>query len=289
MMYPMSNPVTIPDEARAALDASVGLGFDLEARPGRSHSSALVFRVCGPLGTVFLKLHREPRRYEQERFFYQNLAEILGSAVPRLVGEAPRGLVLSLLEGEPVNTLAEGTDLKARAFHEAGAFLARLHALFVEDTDALSVSNALSARVAALRRDAGGSELRVALARLEASLPELAGAALSRSFCHRDFQPDNWLFDPRERGALGVLDFEHSRSDLSLFDLSRVDLLHLSRSPALAEAFWDGYGGPPAGEARALYEAVKCMDAARTTIWAQRHQDPVFQKEAEIMWRALRI
>lgn len=285
----MSDPVTIPGEARVALEASVGVGFELEARPGRSPSSALVFRACGPRGTVFLKLHREPRRYEQERHFYRSFAESLGSAVPRLVGEAPRGLVLSLLEGEPVSTLAEGTALPSRAFHEAGALLARLHALSVEDTDALSVSDALAARVAALRRDAGGLQLHAALARLEAMLPELTATALSRSFCHRDFQPDNWLFDPREGGTLGVLDFEHSRPDLWLFDLSRVDLLYLSRSPVLADAFWAGYGGAPAGDARALYEGVKLMDAARTLIWAERHQDPVFQKEAEIMGRALKL
>lgn len=289
-MDSMSPARSLPAEIHAWVEAECGPLAHVLETPGRSASSARVFRIRGERTRAFVKWHREPRRFQQELAFYTRFAALLRDSTPALIAAetSRRLLLLSVVEGRPGLAFSRAGSARVRMFEEAGRFARTLHAVRPDQDDPMPVERALVERARAMRRAASTPELLRRLGDLESELSDLIPTAATRSLCHRDFQPDNWLFDPEAGSGFRVLDFEHSRGDLSLFDLARLDLLQLSRDPEAADAFWSGYGGAPAGDEHELYQRVKLMEAARTTLWAERHADSVFADEARRMWQALK-
>lgn len=281
---------SIPCEAaRASALERCGAPLRVTAQPCRSQSSALVLSVVGKRARAFLKLHREPRRFAQEFEFYERFAPALGGETPSLLAASAEGrwLLLSACGGSPASQLEPGSPRGPWAFEAAGRFARRLHDLPFVDLDPVPVGVALLRRVRALAAEAAGTALGAHVTSLEAELQALDLDRLVRRPCHRDFTPDNWLLDDGSTGRLFVLDFEHSRPDLPLCDLARLELLHLREAPALREAFWSGYGGASGDEQSALHAAVLRLEAVRTALWAERHRDASFAEDARRMWRAL--
>lgn len=285
----MGSELSLPVEIQARVEAECGALWRVQEAPGRSAASARVFRVFGARSSAFVKWHREPRRFQQELDFYTRFGARFSGSVPTLLAAdvTLRLLVLSVMRGRPGLSIPASDPARARMFEQAGRFARALHSVGVDQDDPMPLGLALVERAKALHRSASSSVLVRRLETLAEELSGLVPSTAGRSLCHRDFQPDNWLFGSEAGSALRVLDFEHSRADLALFDLARLDLLHLHPDPEAAGAFWSGYGGPPARDEHELYQRVKLMEAARTTLWAERHADAVFADEARRMWQSL--
>lgn len=276
-------------EAWSYVEARCGAPLQVSLRSPRSAGAAAVRRIQGPRAVVYLKSHREPRRFGQELAFYRGFAPALPGAVPALIAasERERWLLLEACPGVPVSALVGDDPRRPAAFEAAGRFARRLHELSVQDEDPTPLGRGLLERARALGREARGGDWARELLELEGALARLQLGGLARRACHRDFQPDNWHFVPGPEPRLCVLDFEHSRPDLPLFDLARLDLLYLSHEPELAAGFWAAYGGAPSGQDGALFGLVRRLEVARTALWAARHRDPGFAREAERMRLAL--
>lgn len=94
-------------------------------------------------------------------------------------------------------------------------------------------------------------------------------ADVRRVRCHRDFQPQNWLWS---EGTLGVVDFEHAAPDHPLTDLVKV-LDHLPMADSRFAAF---VGGPLSeGEVQQLLD-LRLLHGLATLAWGRRHEDEGF-------------
>ena len=92
---------------------------------------------------------------------------------------------------------------------------------------------------------------------------------VSRVRCHRDFQPQNWMWF---EGALAVVDFEHAAPDHPLTDLVKV-LDHLTMDDPRFTAF---VGGPLSeGDVQQLLD-LRLLHGLATLAWGRRHEDDGF-------------
>ncbi len=96
--------------------------------------------------------------------------------------------------------------------------------------------------------------------------------------CHRDWQPRNWLVD--DDGVVAVIDFEHARPGPWHEDLNRLWWDEWAADPALARAFFAGYGRRPDEAELATLLAVSVLGHLSTIVWADGHGDPAFGAHA---------
>lgn len=252
--------------------AEGALGPLAAARPlPRRAGAARVWRLRARDGAeAVLKAPPPGRAFAQERHALSAWAPSVPGA-PRLVAcrEAePRALLLELRPGRPVADLAgDGHEIHHRA---AGAALARLHALPHRDDDPLPLARAWPRRAEGWARRAAG---RLPAGEVEALLrsagADLAGAV--RVPCHRDVDPDNWLWD--EAAGLSPIDFEHARADLWLVDVAKLWTGPWARRPGLEPAFWRGYGREPTERERAWLRAAASLHALATLVRAAEGGD----------------
>jgi Ser/Thr protein kinase RdoA (MazF antagonist) len=85
------------------------------------------------------------------------------------------------------------------------------------------------------------------------------GPILSGSPCHLDFQPRNWLVS--QSGDVSLVDFEHSRIDLTARDFVRLRFRVWAARPDLQDAFFDGYGRPLTEDEDELVWHLGALDA----------------------------
>lgn len=95
---------------------------------------------------------------------------------------------------------------------------------------------------------------------------------------HGDWQPRNWLIDT---GTVRVIDFGRFAWRPAVSDFCRLAAQQWRHDPALATAFFDGYGGDPRDPAQwrmfALHEAVG------TAVWAHQVGDETFEQQGHRM------
>lgn len=240
----------------------------------RPSSKARVFDWHGSTGRAALKVHASTRLFRQELRAYRDWLPDLDQA-PALMAmqrSQPLALVLEWLPGTPLADRSLAPDQERQAWHDAGAWLRRFHALPFEDSDPLPLHEAYGRRIAvAGDATARGQRLVAWLQGVFApNFSDLAGA--SRTPCHHDFEPRNWLV---EAGGewLATIDFEHARPDHPLSDLSRAAAYFWPERPDLESAFWTGYGAAPSEAERRLVRAFAALDAVQRSSWADRHGD----------------
>jgi len=96
--------------------------------------------------------------------------------------------------------------------------------------------------------------------------------AQERVWCHRDFTPSNWLWEPSQQ-QLSVIDFEHSRPDTPWADLQKLEATAFVHHPAARVLFYEGYGTPAEPSHRAAFVA---WHGLATITWGRRHRDSAF-------------
>lgn len=270
MPAPASPPTTLLDFAADVLGGPVRPVANLSW----PHGESAVWRIDGPAGAAILKAHRDAAKARRERAFLERWAPGLAPHVPRLLGARsarPRALLVEHRAGRV--DAAPDAPGATRLHREAGAWLARLHALPHTDDDPVDVADAYALRAdawfARVASHLDGVGLREARARVHAALPALRGRR--RVPCHRDFTPRNWL--AQDDRLVAVIDFEHARPDLAEADLLRLSSQLWPVRPELRDAFLDGYGAP---EPPPWIEGLEVLEAVATIAWAEAHADAEF-------------
>ena len=264
----------IPVPLRAAVAGHCGSVDRVEDRSW-SHGEARVLHVAGERATCFVKLHRTVDHYRREVHAYTQW--VTGwTDVPRMLGadDEARAVVVTELPG------CSGFDVAARdepeMHRQAGAFIARLHAVPIDDDD-ISLDDAMSRRTDAWLSRADGVVDASVVADVRGRMNDIGSilSGWSRRACHRDFTERNWLWDD---GRLFVFDFGIARPDLFLADVERLWSSTWRGRPELAEAFWDGYGRRLDADEEAVLIAYGAMQALTTVVWAVDHDDAPFEQ-----------
>lgn len=256
------------------------VGLDLDPDPD-GDARVWTVDVDEPSGHAALIVKRcvSMRAFKQEHAaltqWFPRSGELGGAVVPklRIADEHTRTLVMTRLPGAraPLDTPA--------VHHAAGRFLAALHRLPLPDHDTLPLPDALERRhhswLARCELVLAPDERRVADE--HGPRAELFAGAV-RVPCHRDFTPDNWLWDGER---LAVVDFEHARLDLALVDLAKLAVGPWQTSPNLATAFFTGYGRSPDDDPsqRARLRAAIVLHGLASLAWGVEHGEPCFIDE----------
>ena len=186
-----------------------------------------------------------------------------------------------ILEALPGDTLP-APALPPDAWRQAGRWLRAAHSLDGLPDDPLPMASALKKRLRGLLKRAQ----KVLPPDVVAWCVERIGAperlVTPRVWCHRDFTPDNWVWDAK-RSALGILDFEHSRPDIAWTDLVRLEASTFHQVPTARAPFYDGYGAPPAPQTR---QAHVVWYGLATLTWGLRTGEVHFQELGAAVLRA---
>ncbi len=251
------------------LDAQLG---SVAVRAVHAHTAEL---HAPGRGTLWLKQLSSGRSWAQATAARARLAPALrraGFGVPRAVARFPR-LRLLLLEHAPGRCATFASP--PACFARAGEALRVLQALPCP-ADPLPLSEALRRRTRAWRDRSGieGETARAVIARIDAARAQLD---VPRTWCHRDYQPQNWIVS---EGSLSIVDFEHTRPDHPLVDWVRLEAGGWS-APQRG-AFERALGAPDPDALRAV---LACHGLA-TLAWGTLHADPSLQRLGR---RALRV
>ncbi len=233
----------------------------------------------GGLTWAYLKEYCEPRKYQQERLALKCAASKLVGHVPRILGhcDPSHRLLLEALPGESVETIDRPRETM---FARAGQIVRELHSLPIS-RDPVPLDRALELRLSAQLKRQPELFNSNQLAVIERAREELSRFhAEPRRFCHRDYQPRNWIWDSG-RKEIRIIDFEHAQPDVRYADLIRLWLPQEGIDDAERRAFFEGYGEPEFldGESPALrsYAVVWCVT---TAVWAREHRQPEFEVQA---------
>jgi Ser/Thr protein kinase RdoA (MazF antagonist) len=225
-----------------------------------------IARVTAADGAEFVvKQHSSRAKHDREVHAYRHWTRALGSCAPELAAIDDQAMII-LLTALPGKSLpGNGT---AAVFSRAGALLRRFHDAappvelpwfrdWVQDRGRYWASQA--------RALLSGADARIAASHIAAlaQVPTLRGSP-----CHLDFQPRNWLVS--QTGKVCVVDFEHSRIDLTVRDFVRLRFRVWGARPDLQEAFFDGYGRALTEDEDELVWHLGALDAL--TALARGHQ-----------------
>lgn len=219
--------------------------LDQNAKPLQyhdGHDGTMVLRAATTSGEVIVKGHRHAERYEQELHAYRHWTSSLDGRAPQLLVSCddPPAVVVSVLPGQPLNDRHLTTEAELRAHRRAGELLARYHraAPACADINMVEWLVARGEQWLTVARDvipmAQQTQTRAHLRAL-ADLGRIDAVP-----CHLDYTPRNLL--ATHDGAVGIIDFEHSRYDLAARDLVRLATRTWTIHPQLRDAFLAGYG-----------------------------------------------
>lgn len=228
------------DSVRAFVEQALGR-FDISADRSWDHQASAVLRLRDARGIHwYLKVHRESERYANELATYQKWVPALSERAPQLhaFDNALQAIILSEIPGtsalepsadpigaQPAMQYQAGSLL--RRFHDAGDFPVRTDfaAEKLAEFDGYHPAELLPREEADFVR----SELRM----LESAPPP------RQVPCHFDYNLRNWIVHD---SRLHVLDFELTRPDVWISDLTRLAMGPWRGNPEQQEAFLDGYG-----------------------------------------------
>jgi hypothetical protein len=293
--------VALPDEGEAMTDpwqrwTEGRLGVAVRLWPaGHPDGEARVWRVETEHGEAlaYLKQHRVPDKWHRERFILARLHEPPAAAVPELVGAEEDGLVLLLraCPGVPATALGLAPDDQRSLHEQAGRCRRRLDAVPVDEGDPLPLPEALTRRLRAWLERARPSLPPALLERVAAVFDPAPFEGTTRRWCHRDLGPHNWIVEPptRDRGPrLHVIDFGQARPDAWLVDVLKLWDDAWARDPALADAFWRGYGRRPDEAEVAQLRQLARLHGLATAAWGDRHGHAGFSRHGRaVLARAL--
>jgi len=235
-------------------------------------------------------------KFDQAHHAYQNWLVGFEEIVPRLVTGNSEDRILLLTDiGSPCCQWQELSSTRQESLlRQAGKFLRALHERPLVDDDQMALGNAVLMRAERLQRQLGEVEIDSdclspgVMNRIIDEVAEIVPLMnqIKRVPCHRDFWRRNWIWteptcDPPGGVRLGVIDFEHARPDLFVFDFMKLWSDCWLIDPRLEGPFWDGYGRRLSSEENSLLIRCAQVHAVQTMIWAAEHHDTTFFAHGE--------
>ncbi|MEM7165039.1 MAG: aminoglycoside phosphotransferase family protein [Planctomycetota bacterium] len=265
---------------------------------GWPHAVSRVWEVTSTQQRCFLKQHSQPRKFVSELNCYQEILPALqrncpelGSCTPQLIGaSAPLAtLVIAACDGDVVatQTLADGDELECH--RRAGAFCQAFHSLPHDDADPLPLADALMQRLNSWLEQ--GRDVIAPADRLWAAEQFDAASwahSTARVFCHRDYQPRNWLVaGSGDALQWHCIDFEHTLPDCWLFDCIKLWDRSWRDKPDLRDAFFDGYGRALTAQEDEALLRLGILHAVSTLTWGHLHRDVEFERHGRSVFERL--
>jgi aminoglycoside/choline kinase family phosphotransferase len=262
---------------------------------GWKHLETGVWELETEQGRAFLKSHRQKAKFGQELRAYLEFLPHALKVTPSLLAydESQQAMLLSDAPGELVDDLAlslkesvdwinesQKTDLFSKSlgkkqlisiYEQAGQFLRSYHDVPYQDTETLNIEEAFWQRAESWLKRAepfvAAKDIDWVKARVKDMLPALN--TMKRVPCHRDYTGRNWLWNEK----LYVIDFEHSRPDVWLFDLEKLWSEVWPHLPELKESFMAGYGHNFTAEDEALLNGYTALSCITKIAWSYEHDD----------------
>ena len=308
-----AEPSDEPNALFAWCETVLQTRLSVRGETSHTHNESRVWKLETADGAMYyVKAHRRRHKWEQEAGFYEHYLPLAPpesqAQTPRLLAvrddqtdDEPRALLLSALPGVPLETFASKITRESEraAWTRAGRYLREFHSIPAGDGGWFgAIGRGGNARL----ENPPTSPVGLIVQDLENALMPLPGgvcAATPREItqgreaiahaeaafaneppvlCQRDFSPRNWIIS--EQGEwVGVIDFEHTRRDLRVFDFARLYDDTFCHRPDLQSAFWHGYGDWPAGRERfeAQLKSARTAQALGQIKWARAHNDAPFE------------
>jgi len=252
---------------------------------------------------VFMKQFTCSDKFNQEVNAYETWLSDVAALAPKMLFVDKAGLRFVMSDvGDcccPWGKLSP--DQQEALQFQAGRFLRTLHDIEFVDQGKLPIGNAILLRAQATQRrivelqadssrdtleEAHVDEMTRVVANIEEIVPLLN--RFKRVPCHRDFWKRNWIWSLNELQAveevsLHVIDFEHARPDLFVFDLMKNWSDCWLGNPQLEEAFWRGYGRLLDDDERLALHRCGALHAMQTILWAGEHQQTEFLTQGEAL------
>jgi Ser/Thr protein kinase RdoA (MazF antagonist) len=242
---------------------------------GWKHQETGVWELETEQGRAFLKNHRQKEKFEQELRAYLGFVPRALKITPSLLAydEAQQVMLFSAVPGELVDDLLEQQRPLnlLEVYTQAGQFLRSYHDVPFEDTAIPRLEDAFWQRSESWLKRAephvDAKDIDWVRGQVKEMLPALK--TLKRVPCHRDYTGRNWLWHDK----LYVIDFEHSRPDVWLFDLERLWSEVWPEKPELKEAFMAGYGKRFTADDESLSRGNAALTAVTRIVWSLEHDD----------------
>lgn len=254
-----------------------------------------VFLCDSESGPLFVKAasgDRMTHHFTREINGYEHIGDALGDQAPRMMYSDREALILVVSQVKGV--LAQGSEWEFHpgVYRQAGDLLARLHSVGEpQSTDSYHQS---MVDVTEQMLDRGGHQL------LEADLVnqvrELIGdvsiSDVSLVPTHGDFQPRNWMVDPKERTPDGsprlrLIDFGRFNFRPWVSDLGRLTHLGFIENPDLKRDIYIGMGKdlqqPMTRAEREIHKLDLLVNAVTTVVWAWEMGDDHFHRAGRTM------
>lgn len=269
----------IPTPLRDEIEQRLGR-IEASTRIGGSTQSA-VWRISTGGCRHCLKINHEAAGRDREIRALEAIGEALSDRVPypaQALEGPPPAVLLPWLEGVPAHHLAPTDPDLTAVMRQAGQFSSRLDAIATPSDD-LPLSEALTLRWetwARRGRSLLGSELTQ---KVQTAFDPDVFADARRSWCHRDFEPRNWLVERTPEGPrLWVVDFGQARPDLRLWDLVKLHTGCWQMQSSLREAFFAGFGRSLSEHETRALEQLSLLHGYQTAVWGREHADPYFEQ-----------
>jgi Ser/Thr protein kinase RdoA (MazF antagonist) len=243
----------------------------VEAR-GWKYLETGVWELETKQGRAFLKRHKQTSKFVQELRAYQEFLPHALNVTPSLLAhhQELQAMLLSAVPGE----LAQDVTTKYTEFEiyrQGGQFLRSYHDVPYQDVETSSVEEAFWQRAESWLKRAepfvAARDIDWVMARVKEMLPALK--TMKRVPCHRDYTARNWLWGEK----LYVIDFEHSRPDVWLFDLEKLWSEVWPSQAELKEAFMAGYGHTFTPDDKALLNGYTALSSITKIVWSFEHDD----------------
>lgn len=254
-----------------------------------------VFLCDSESGPLFVKAasgDRMTHHITREINGYEHLGDALGDQAPQMLHSDREALliVVTQLKG----TLAQGSEWEFHpgVYRQAGELMARMHA--VGDSRSTDSYHESMVDVTERMLDRGGHQLLGAdqVRQVRELLHEVSIPEISLVPTHGDFQPRNWLVDPKERTPDGsprlrLIDFGRFNFRPWVSDLGRFTHLGFIERPELKREVFIGMGKDPQQPLTELERRTQKLDllvnAVTTVVWAWEMGDEDFHQAGRTM------
>ncbi len=261
----MNSPM-IPIEVKSWLDGLIGKYHIISVH--REHSAGTgVWKIGTSLGSYFLKLHKEEKKWHPEVYAYNNWSSSYKPYLPELVGVFQenniQGVLVTAIDGVPLRDIDLPESKILNVYSCAGKLARNLHSsergawFGIPDSKGRPLSEHYGEPVEYMRADFNRwFSKALTLDSLSKRELKLAHWALDNVSVfsqeppipiNEDYTPGNWLVN-QQGEFVGVVDFECMYWGIEVDSFAILWERYFPRSPEAERAFFEGYGMNPSSE-----------------------------------------